>query len=207
LKLLRGPLLSLGLLYSGTIAYYRGGFFGQCFGAAFFLAIGLLAGDFFEFRDTDWLTAKEGLAQIFVGLLSGGTAYLLYKVGMRWLDFHTGDLIWALPTSAAVLIVATATAEEIFFRGYIQKRISLKINPVLAIVCVSLLVAIYKMTIHSSDWSWGTAITIGGVSMVGCIWTGLLFYWSNSLLASIVCHVTWDLLVYCNQPAIPYWLY
>ena len=206
----RLPLLSLLLLYFGTILYYRGGMVGRCVGAITFLAIGLFTGTDPEFSVREMLprhTSQETLAQVAVGLISGSTAYLLYKLGMYCMDFSGGRVAWALPASAIALVVATATGEEVFFRGYIQRRISGAIHPFFAIVLVSLVVAIYKMTITSEGWSWEGAIVIGGVSALGCIWTGLLFHWSGSLVAPIICHVSWDLLVFGNQSARPYWLY
>jgi membrane protease YdiL (CAAX protease family) len=72
-------------------------------------------------------------------------------------------------------VVAMAVAEEVFFRGFLQGEVGL----VAAVAAYTAVQAVER------KWALGLAALLGGT-----VW-GLLFWWTDGLVAPIVAHVLW----------------
>lgn len=95
----------------------------------------------------------------------------------------------------SIIIIAPIT-EELFFRGYLQRELTKKYKPYLAIFLASLLFAFIHLQIQSSifnssyiDWHHAYIAFFGGFI------SGVLFYKSKSITPSILYHIFWNLTV------------
>jgi membrane protease YdiL (CAAX protease family) len=89
-----------------------------------------------------------------------------------------------------------AVAEELFFRGYCQRRLSEDWGHGPAIVCVACL-----FTFAHSQYLLPNAYSVGMIAslLVFAVGVGVVFAWSGSLLPSIVAHAI------LNTPMTPSW--
>jgi membrane protease YdiL (CAAX protease family) len=108
---------------------------------------------------------------------------------------------------AVLTIIVVASAEELFFRGYLQNRLSqhhpLWRRVLLAVVAL----ALYKNVVHM--WEGMPLILHVELLLVGIlhnILPSLWMEWSGSLVGPLLLHVIWDLLVYAPMETIPYWV-
>ena len=111
-----------------------------------------------------------------------------YYIIFEYFDFTVFNNI---NTLASVLFIPIA--EELFFRGYIQKELHLKFRTLSAIVLSSLLFALIHSPylnlisdIFTEDWH------LFYITFFGGLLSALLYYKSNSIGPSIVYHVVWN---------------
>lgn len=79
------------------------------------------------------------------------------------------------PWFTAGAVVAMATAEEVFFRGFLQGEVGL----------VGAVAAYTAVQAVERKWALALAALLGGT-----VW-GLLFWWTEGLVAPVVAHVLW----------------
>ena len=106
-----------------------------------------------------------------------------------------------------VTILAVASAEEIFFRGYLQNRLGQYCSIWRRILLVAVAMTFYKSTIHFwSDKSLLSYVELFAWSSFLNIIPSLWMERSGSLIGPLVLHVAWDLLVYGSWSSIPPWI-
>jgi membrane protease YdiL (CAAX protease family) len=138
-----------------------------------------------------------------IGVLSG---LLLY--GLFWLGYHAvgflqlgfqrdihqlyrrfgPSLLWEY----FALVLVAGPGEEIFWRGFIQKRLLTHFKPKVAIIIGALLFA----SVHAYS---GKLIFIVGALFSGMVW-GTLYYWKKSMPLVIVSHLIFDLMLFILFP-------
>ncbi|MDE3838324.1 CPBP family intramembrane metalloprotease [Bacillus methanolicus] len=91
-----------------------------------------------------------------------------------------------------VLILVIIPGEEIFWRGFVQKRISKHVNRTLSIVIAALLYA--SVNIYSEFMILPFAAFISGI-----FW-GCLYAWKKSIPLVIVSHLVFDLFLFVFMP-------
>jgi uncharacterized protein len=91
-----------------------------------------------------------------------------------------------------VLLFIIVPGEEIFWRGYIQKRISYKWGPALSIVIATVLYA--SIQVYS-----GYVIHIIAALFAGIFW-GALYSWKKSMPLNIISHFIFDLCIFILFP-------
>lgn len=80
-----------------------------------------------------------------------------------------------------VLAIVPGVCEEIFFRNFIQKRLSTQLSPWLAILITSLIFSI----VHFQIFGFFSRIILGAV-------LGYIFYISKSIVPSILAHLSYN---------------
>ncbi|KAB7707882.1 CPBP family intramembrane metalloprotease [Bacillus aerolatus] len=84
-----------------------------------------------------------------------------------------------------VLILVFIPGEELFWRGFVQKRLSVYFNDLTAILATSILYA--SIFIYSDKFVWVLAAFIAGL-----FW-GSLYVWKRSIPMLIISHLVFDL--------------
>lgn len=153
------------------------------------------------------ITRKRVGLHLLVGLLLILPAWFFdslysYLVGRGWLPLGI-----ASSPSLILSILAVATSEEVFFRGYLLGRLkSLDGNRWMRIVLVSAVFMFYKVLVHSWEgWSFATYVeffVFGALKMlVGTFWVD----WTGSIVMPVVVHIGWDLIMFQEYTGPPYW--
>ena len=92
-----------------------------------------------------------------------------------------------------LLLLVIGPAEEIFWRGFVQRQLSLKLNPTWAFVLTT---AIYAL-VHI--WALNFMLVVAA-AVVGGVWGLLYRLWPKSLWTLIVSHAVWDVVVFLIFP-------
>ncbi|MCM3787739.1 CPBP family intramembrane metalloprotease [Domibacillus indicus] len=131
------------------------------------------------------------------GILSGVVLYALFAAGYALLKLmpvaaeeHVSS-IYALFSPVfiwhyIVLVLIIIPGEELFFRGFIQKRLGRYMNKWAAMVIAALFYA--SVFVFSGEWLWMMAALCGGL-----FW-GSLYIWRKSIPMLIISHLIFDLL-------------
>lgn len=144
---------------------------------------------------------KVGFFQyIFLGVISGMLLYLIF-----WLLHQlTGDFRlfrnaklynWYAPKDTwqyISLILVIAPGEEVFWRGFIQKRIEKFSSPLVGILISSLLNA--SVYLYAGSLKLLLALFIAGLA-----W-GLIYWWKKSMPLIIVSHIVFYLMLFIILP-------
>lgn len=139
-----------------------------------------------------------------VGILSAAVLYAVFFVG-RWisvriLPFAAGQInsIYAIRQDhaswklALLLFFWIGPAEEIFWRGFIQRRLSEKFNPLWGWI----IAAGFYALVHV--WSLNLML-IAAAAICGAFW-GLLFWKTRSLWPVMISHAVWDVIIFIYLP-------
>lgn len=138
-----------------------------------------------------------------VGLLAGAVLLGLGRYGGQFMGMVRDGRVWLyLPAAFVLLLVTAAFTEEVMFRGFLQTAIERwTASRWLAIVVAAVLFGFYHLPYRlllsdseiRGDWS---------ASIGECVFNsvvGLLLGWvyarRQNLLAAVLCHVGFDLLV------------
>ncbi|CAM3683587.1 CPBP family intramembrane glutamic endopeptidase [Mesobacillus zeae] len=143
------------------------------------------------------------LSYFTIGILSGTALFLLFWAGnlvVDWtglpLDRQITKLYrWFSPELAwhyIVLILIIAPGEEIFWRGFIQKRILESANASTSILVSALMYA----SVHF--YSGQTALMLAAL-VAGLVW-GSLYAWKRSIPLVVISHIVFDLLLFILFP-------
>lgn len=131
------------------------------------------------------------------GVASGVVLYALFAAGYALLKLlpvsaeeHVSS-IYALFSPVfiwhyIVLVLIIIPGEELFFRGFIQKRLGHYMNQWIAMLLAALFYA--SIYIFSGEWLWMAAALVGGL-----FW-GTLYIWRKSIPLLIISHLIFDLL-------------
>jgi membrane protease YdiL (CAAX protease family) len=104
-------------------------------------------------------------------------------------------------------ILAVATCEEVFFRGYLLGRLkSLGTNRWVRVPLVCALFMLYKVLVHSWDgWPLGVYAEFFAFGAFKMLFETLWVDWTGSIVTPIVIHVGWDLIMFQGYSAPPPW--
>jgi membrane protease YdiL (CAAX protease family) len=140
---------------------------------------------------------------IFLGALSGFLLYFVFWLGFQAIEFLHLPFDksikrlykWFAPSifwQYLALALIAAPGEELFWRGFIQKRLVKYTRPLTGILTASLLYA--SVHIYS-----GSFILVFAAFFSGLVW-GLLYYWKKSMPLVIVSHIIFDLMIFIIMP-------
>lgn len=140
---------------------------------------------------------------IFLGALSGFLLYFVFGLGisgMKLLGLPLGPPIKNLYIGYApllfwqylALVLVAAPGEELFWRGFIQKRLVRYFNPMVSILTASILYA--SVHIYS-----GSFLLVLAAFLSGLVW-GYLYYLKKSMPLVIVSHIIFDLMIFLILP-------
>ncbi len=146
------------------------------------------------------LTAKD----VLIGVASAAVLYFIFVVGnylsTQWFDFAGSQIdgIYGMKEGQNMLLVGTllailiGPAEEIFWRGYVQKKIGTKYGEWTAVLIT---VLIYTL-VHI--WSFNFMLIMA--AMVCGIFWGVLYKYHKNIVTLIISHAVWDLTVFVLLP-------
>ncbi|MGG3737116.1 CPBP family intramembrane glutamic endopeptidase [Aeribacillus pallidus] len=140
---------------------------------------------------------------IVYGIISGILIYLIFWIGYEVLSALSStikkDVAWLYNRYKPmqfwhfiVLFLVLIPGEEIFWRGFVQKRLSRYFQPALAIIIASFLGA--SVFWYAGKWALMIAAFVGGL-----VW-GALFEWKRSIPLLIVSHLVVDILIFIVFP-------
>jgi membrane protease YdiL (CAAX protease family) len=147
---------------------------------------------------------QKGLfSYLSMGVLSGLLLYGLFWVGYHGVGFlqlgfqrdihnlyrwYGPSLIWEY----FALILVAGPGEEIFWRGFVQKRLLRFVNPKVGIIFGAILYA----SVHVYS---GKFMLILAAFLAGIVW-GTLYYWKKSRPLVIVSHIVFDIMLFIILP-------
>jgi membrane protease YdiL (CAAX protease family) len=137
------------------------------------------------------------------GLISGALLYVLFWLGYQVIGHYfpsSGTSVarlyrWYGPSlfwHYISLFLVAAPGEELFWRGFIQRKFQRYYKPVFSIIATSLLYA--SVNLYS-----GSFLLVFSAFFSGVIW-GTLYWWKKSMPLVIVSHLTFDLLMFVIAP-------
>ena len=153
------------------------------------------------------ITHKRAGLHLLVGLFLILPAWffdslLSYVAGRGWLPL-------GIASSPALIlsILAVATCEEVFFRGYLLGRLkSLSVNRWVRAMLVCALFMFYKVLIHSWEgWSLGAYAEFFMFGAFKMLFETFWVDWTGSIVTPIVIHIGWDLIMFQGHAGPPPW--
>jgi uncharacterized protein len=138
-----------------------------------------------------------------IGTVSGLILYLVFWMGIQAFDLLNlpfGNSVnklyrWFAPElfwQYLALILVAAPGEELFWRGFVQKRLLHYFGPYMSIFIGALLYA--SVHIYS-----GTLILMLAAFFSGLMW-GALYLWKRSMPLVIVSHIVFDIMIFIILP-------
>ena len=139
-----------------------------------------------------------------IGLLSALFLYILFFVGnylsRRWFDFAGSGIenVYAFKGDAAgirialLMILVIGPGEELFWRGYLQRKLSHKYGKWAGLV----LALILYTGVHIFT---GNIMLVLAAFICGLFW-GWMYKKYNSMLINVISHTVWDIVVFLILP-------
>lgn len=143
--------------------------------------------------------------ELFIGLLSAVAIWILFYIGDKLsallfsfarpqVEAVYGMKIGTSPyIISAILLFVIGPAEEIFWRGYVQKSLSSRWNQNVGFVVTTLIYALVHI------WAFNFMLFMAAL-VVGVIWGLMYRFMPQKLTAIIISHAVWDLLVFVLFP-------
>ncbi|TKC18467.1 CPBP family intramembrane metalloprotease [Robertmurraya kyonggiensis] len=143
------------------------------------------------------------ITKLTLGVLSGVALFALFFIGswlIQTLNLPFANEITKLykrlsPTMLwhyIVLLLVIIPGEEIFWRGFIQKRIQKGASTVTAVVVSSVL--------YTSAHFYSGSVMLPFAALVSGLFWGFLYAWKKSLPLVIVSHLVFDLFLFIIYP-------
>ncbi|MGB8645357.1 MAG: CPBP family intramembrane glutamic endopeptidase [Anaerolineae bacterium] len=147
---------------------------------------------------------RFGWSDLWLGLGSAGVLYVIFQIGdrlARWLlpqGASQIDSIYQLrrlrskPELAARLMLVIGPAEELFWHGFVEKRLIQRYG----MIPGAALGTLFYGSVHLAS---GNLTLIGAASVAGAFW-GALAALGVPLTALIVSHIAWDIIIFLVAP-------
>lgn len=199
-KYFQDPRILIGLIIAHVLLYFSfhdKAIFWYIFSGSILV---LIAYAMFQEEVDDELSFIQYL---FLGAISGFLLYFVFWLGIRSLDFlqlpHNRSIEnlykWFAPSlfwQYLALVLVAAPGEELFWRGFIQKRLQKDFAPTVSILTASILYA--SVHIYS-----GSFLLVFAAFLSGLVW-GYLYFLKKSMPLIIVSHIIFDLMVFIILP-------
>ncbi|HEU5015815.1 MAG TPA: CPBP family intramembrane glutamic endopeptidase [Roseiflexaceae bacterium] len=152
-----------------------------------------------ELRET-----RIGVKDVVIGLGSAGVLYIIFQIGdrfARWLlpkgsteiaSIYDLRTLGPTPVLAGRLALIIGPAEELFWRGLVQRRLMREYGPVVGTAAGT---ALYG----GAHLVTGNVTLIGAASVAGAFWGGL-YALGVPMGALIVSHAAWDVFTFLIAP-------
>ena len=160
--------------------------------------------------DPGWRSALAGdlqkqiVRKVGMGVLSALGLYILFYAGnalsRQIFPFAAGNIenVYAFKTGAAPMRIALLMAivigpgEELFWRGFLQRRLQMEKGPFQGFLLATLLYT----GVHIAS---GNVMLVLAAGVCGMFW-GYLYLRTGSLLVNVVSHTAWDLAIFLLFP-------
>lgn len=146
-----------------------------------------------------------GAKDVLLGLGSAALLYGIFYLGnylsTAWFDFAKPQIgnIYSMKDGnnltlvGILLLVLIGPAEEIFWRGYIQRRLSKKRGDWTAFIITTLIYTLVHI------WSFNFMLIMAAL-VCGAFWGLMYMYNKKNLVSLIISHAVWDLSVFILFP-------
>lgn len=199
-KFFQDPLLLIGLIIAHVLLFFSfhdKAIFWYIFTGSVLV---LIAYAMFQEDVDDYVSF---IHYIFLGAITGLLLFFVFWLGIRGMkilhlpyDTSLKNLYkWFAPTlfwQYLALVLVAAPGEELFWRGFIQKRLSNRFTPRFSILVASILYA--SVHIYS-----GSFLLVLAAFISGLVW-GYLYLWKKSMPLVIVSHIIFDLMMFIILP-------
>jgi len=151
-----------------------------------------------------WHRSEWNGKALAVGVASAVVLYLIFAFG-NWLarvifPFAPGQIgdVYGIRSQANPLLIGlilffvTSPAEEIFWRGFIQRRFMERRGSLRGWLIGSLCYA----AVHLFS---GNVMLVLAALVAGLFW-GLIFWWQKSIVPAIISHAVWTVLIFLLLP-------
>jgi membrane protease YdiL (CAAX protease family) len=159
-----------------------------------------------SWRDFKLTTNKLGL-NVLIAVALAFFGWFYFSVYLNLTRGQPLKLGYGGSFPAILAILAVSTAEEFFFRGYLQNRLSRRLSIWARSLIAVVALALFKNFVHM--WEGMALILHVELFLLGIVHNilpSLWMEWSGSLVGPLLLHVFWDLLVYAPMSEIPYWV-
>ncbi len=141
---------------------------------------------------------------IIIGIISAIILYAIFLLGNLVLDSLFGFAseqvsdVYGVRLQAPrwmigfLLLLIIGPGEEIFWRGFIQHRLSDKVGPTFGIILASTIYALVHL------WSFNIMLLLAA-GVCGVFW-GVMFWRYKSIVPVIISHSLWDVLIFIIFP-------
>lgn len=145
--------------------------------------------------------------EVTLGLVSVVALYGIFYLGnylsTSWFDFAKPQIgsIYTLKAGTnpyvigILLVVLIAPAEEIFWRGFVQRAIGVKYGDWIAFFATTLIYAFVHI------WSFNFMLIMAAL-VCGAFWGLLFIYNKKNITALIISHAVWDVMVFIVVPIV-----
>ena len=141
------------------------------------------------------------VAGIFIAAALWGVFWIGDKISSMMFDFEKSQVasIYSMRDGhskwliATLLLLIMGPAEEIFWRGYLQKTLQTIISPNAGFVTS---VILYSLAHH---WSFNYMLIMAAL-VAGLVWGAIYRFFPKSLPALIISHSLWDVMVFVVFP-------
>lgn len=152
-----------------------------------------------------WHAVRFGWGEVLAGVGIAAALWGIFWAGDKvssWLfDFarpqvnliygmKEGESLWLL---SLLMLVLIGPAEEIFWRGYVQRTLSARWSPDAGFVVTTLVYAL----VHAASCNF---MLVMAAAVAGVVWGGLYRLFPRRLGAIIVSHAVWDVAVFVWFP-------
>jgi membrane protease YdiL (CAAX protease family) len=154
------------------------------------------------------ITSRKLWLQVFIAgvlVVLGWCYFWLYNRWTRGIQIEWG---YGGSISAVLVVLVVSTAEEIYFRGYLQNRLRSHHKLWWRVGIAVFVMAFYKVIVHM--WEGVPLIyqlELLGIGILHNVLPSLWMEWSDNLIGPLLLHVFWDLLVYAPMGVVPYWVF
>ncbi len=136
-----------------------------------------------------------------IGAVLWGVFWVGDKVAVWMFPFADGEIgsIYAMRDGmdylaiGALLLLVVGPAEEIFWRGFVQERLSVKWSPTMGFVLTT---AIYAL---AHIWSFNFMLIVAA-AVAGGVWGLLYRLFPKRIWALVISHAVWDVAVFLIFP-------
>ena len=152
-----------------------------------------------------WRAVRLGWGEVLAGVGIAAALWGIFWTGDKvssWLfDFARPqvDLIYGMKQGESpwllslLMLVLIGPAEEIFWRGYVQRTLSARWSPDAGFVATTLVYAL----VHAASCNF---MLVMAAAVAGVVWGGLYRLFPRRLGAIIVSHAVWDVAVFVWFP-------
>lgn len=95
-------------------------------------------------------------------------------------------------TIALLLFFVTGPCEEIYWRGFLQRRLSNRLSGPIGLILASILYA----GVHISS---GNFMLVGAAGVAGAFW-GAMYWWLDDISPLIISHSIWSTFIFAVMP-------
>lgn len=136
-----------------------------------------------------------------IGAVLWGVFWVGDKVAVWMFPFADGEIgsIYAMRDGmdylaiGALLLLVVGPAEEIFWRGFVQERLSVKWSPTMGFILTT---AIYAL---AHIWSFNFMLIVAA-AVAGGVWGLLYRLFPKRIWALVISHAVWDVAVFLIFP-------